>query len=31
MRFIRHVRKDVFAGRAASLGARFALPLGWDA
>jgi enoyl-CoA hydratase/carnithine racemase len=31
IRFVRHVGIDVFAGRAASLGPRFALPLGWDA
>jgi enoyl-CoA hydratase/carnithine racemase len=30
VRFIQHTGKDTFAGRAASLGPRFALPLGWD-
>jgi hypothetical protein len=31
LRFIRHSGKDTFAGRAAALGPRFALPPGWDA
>ena len=30
IRFVRHVGNDVFAGRAAALGARFVPPLGWD-
>jgi enoyl-CoA hydratase/carnithine racemase len=31
LRFVQHTGKDTFAGRAAALGPRFALPLGWDA
>lgn len=31
IRFVHHIGKDTFAGRAAAFGPRFALPLGWDA
>jgi enoyl-CoA hydratase/carnithine racemase len=31
LRFVRHIGADTFAGRAAALGPRFALPPGWDA